>query len=168
MCIHLSYTAVKHGHCTWMILKGWLHSRCGSTDVWAVFHGQRREQINMSFIIWMLPSPWWKTLNQGNSNILAMLKGIKHPKKCSGRGYRGKKMQRTSAQCLVWQHKGVDRKECDCMQCGSPEQNRMEVHSRQPSDWRRHLIGLEFTCTVDSCYNKLHGTSEITLLYQGC
>ena len=63
-------------------------------------------------------------------------------KKCSGRGYRGKKMPRTSAQCLVWQHKGVDRKECDCMQCGSPEQNRMEVHSRQPSDWwRRHLIG---------------------------
>ena len=50
-------------------------------------------------------------------------------------------MPRTSAQCLVWQHKGVDRKECDCMQCGSPEQNRMEVHSRQPSDWRRHLIG---------------------------
>ena len=48
MCIHLSYTAVKHGHCTWMISKGWLHSRCGSTDVWAVFHGQRRGQINMS------------------------------------------------------------------------------------------------------------------------
>ena len=145
MCIHLSYTAVKHGHCTWMILKCWLHSRCGSTDAWAVFHGQRREQINMSLIIWMWPSPWWKTLNQGNSNILAMLKGIKNPKKCSGRGYRGKKMPRTSAQCLVWQHKGVDRKECDCMQCGSPEQNRMEVHSRQPSDWRRLQIGISIT-----------------------
>ena len=38
----------------------------------------------------------------------------------------------------------MDRKECDCMQCGSPEQNRMEVHSRQPSDWRRHLIGIGY------------------------
>ena len=34
------------------------------------------------------------------------------------------------------------------MQCGSPEQNRMEVHSRQPSDWRRHLIGIGTNVTM--------------------
>ena len=70
-------------------------------------------------------------------------------------------MPRTSAQCLVWQHKGVDRKECDCMQCGSPEQNRMEVHSRQPSDWRRHLIGLEYM-------HYIQGTEKMMENFEKC
>ena len=107
---------------------------------WAVFHGQRSQYVlnhlnvtkSLMKDIKSRKLKYFGHVKRHQNSLKSVLEGV----------IEGRRCLRTSAQCLVWQHKGVDRKECDCMQCGSPEQNRMEVHSRQPSDWRRHLIGI--------------------------
>ena len=130
---------------TWMIWKGWLHSRCGSTDAWAVFHGQRREQINMSLIIWMLPSPWWKTFNSRKLKYFGHVKRHQNIlEKCNLEGVIGeKKMLKTSgsAQCLVWQTKGVDRSVTACS-AAAKNQGAFEAPCKNRAEWRSIVANL--------------------------
>ena len=64
-----------------------------------------------------------------HQNILkSVLEGVTEGRRCRGR--------QRSVWCdniKGWTGRSVTARG-DCMQCGSPEQNRMEVHSRQPSD----------------------------------
>ena len=108
---------------------------------WAVFHGQRSQYVlnhlnvtkSLMKDIKSRKLKYFGHVKRHQNSLKSVLEGVIEGRRCRGR----------HSQRSVWcdNIKGWT-KECDYMQCGSPEQNRMEVHSRQPSDWRRHLIGI--------------------------
>ena len=68
--------------------------------------------------------------------IKSVLEGVTEGRRCRGR------------QRSVWcdNKKGWTGRSVTA--CSAAAQNRTEVHSRQPSDWRRHLIGITYwVCT---------------------